>query len=1180
MNRDASHSGECYSMRDVGGWNGSNVYPYQLASQRHGHQDSLLTRQQANEGFSRGGQPPHPRMHFPPFSSTVGLACGSSPFNDTLPPVNSSPIHSGWMPHNPHYPRFHGVQPVFLPVERGNAQFHRPCLQPPSPCHMGVCNFCTRISCCGNSAFPKRPRLEGERYLPTLENGSTTSVFPATFQAAPQAHKTPLRTTRPPPPLVKTVQNGSHHRISAVHSSGAKTPQISPARNISGNNFKRVLSAHNGCLRDSIKYGDEVIQFRSNSVIKSSTALCKVRPQYFGRTSFEPTKRSYGNEVDKNNSTNSEQHNKIEKDATSSHDNIHNDTSISLNQAKKEWTEKRSRYSQSNTADTEKTSYSMRSEELLEHVSSSGACDQALDCMATREHVQQERQERCFAEPQEKRFVSRDGNQSGKDQSSDVKIKQHASVCNCCNESRSLLDIPKRRQYMPQNDCTPSAAPRDYEKEYPSTIRDNSYENSRATREKYGNYSALSPTGYHKCDTELRKQSDTNQQFTPPPKDKIAQCYPTTKADHQKCGDNPFKLLAPHFNLPESTVPQLRRGRPRTRGLKDKSFGYGSVPKYCLTSCHQSLPSKSFSHRERNMHTNDDHVFSASSCIDTNNNTRATDQIRYEPFVTNENSTTSVRNSEHEQQITRQPLVLDPQYDRNTNISDPSPVLQYQHFSSDKTHVKNIDRNRDRMGQWTHHDMSRDETTKVGNLLKSPKRESPCCDDSNFVTSLNELLKRRTDTSERQQRSNFSFDETQRKEVTLFQNKNLHTQSSQCEEERREATSFQCKRDVESVEENQKPTNSDCYENRRIGITGFPNKRTETRSLHRRVSEEDPGRSASRRLPIPNCEETESRDFKATAISSGTQVSNIVENKSLNDEVTDTSEIQQACRSSRAVPLPPDEDELDDMDSTCGGYAIDHSSLPKIVAVHSILKRDEIRGADQSPLTTSDKKYWNDVLKKLNSEMNNLDEGVQTQQGKPEMNPEVSTTSSLRSLSKESKFIDNQKQKEPSSEDKNFTLSPKKDSVTQPERLNDGKMNEGIPHWTTWEYLSTSSKNVTIRVRNPSAYAETERKTHLTRKKPTVAELSDKILVTRERIQKETIPWKKKLLHSLEAIFTKRLRKTEKETGEKASIPFEEEKAKEESKEKKNGQKERRNSQGGKEKIAAPRQKQTIKKKL
>ena len=1130
-------------------------------------------------------------MHFPPFSSTVGLACGSSPFNDTLPPVNSSPIHPGWMPHNPHYPRFHGVQPIFLPVERSNVHFHRQCHQPPSPCHMSVCNFCSRISCCGNSAFPKRPRLEGERFLTTLESGTTTSAFTATLQAS-QARKTPHRTIRPPPPLVKTVQNVSHHRKSAAHRSGTETPQISHAKNISGNDFKHVLSAHNGCLSDSIKCGNGLIQFQSNAVRKSSTVLSKVHPQYSSKTCFEPTKRDYSSEVDRNNNTRSVEHNEIEKYTTSSHDNIHKDVSMSLNHAKKEWTEKRSRYRQSNTTDTEEESYSMRSEEQPKHVSPSKACDQALDRMTTREHVQQERQQRCFETLEEKK--SRDGNQSGKGQSCDAKVKQHKSVCKCCNESRSLLYIPKKRQCMPQNDFSPVAAPSDCKEEYPSTIRDNAFENNRAISEKYGNKSALSPTGYQKCSTELRKHSYKNHQFTPPPRDKTSQCFPTSKADHQECSDSPCKFQAPHYNLPESTVPQLRRGRPRTRGLKDKTLGYGGVLKYFPSSC-QSLPSKSVSPCNRSMQTKDDYAFSESSCIDTDNvSTRVTDQKRYKPSVTKENSTTSMRNSEHELQIARQPVVLDQprktttsgaQYDRNTNKSVTSPVQRYQHFSSEKTHnIKNIDRNQDQMDPWTQYQetcrnrcqdspsVSRDETTNVGNLLQSPKRKSPCSDDSKFVTSLNELLKRRTGAFEGQQRSNFSFDETQRKKATLFQNKNVHTQSSQCQEEIREATMFQSKRNVK-VEENQNSTSSEWDENRRMGITGSPNKRTEAQSSPRRVSEEDPGRLASHRLPIPNCEETESRIFKAKAISSGTQA--------FYNMATDASKTEQPCHSSCAVPLPPDEDELDDMDSGCGGYAIDHSSFPKIVAVHSIVKRDETRGADQSKLSESDKKYWNDLLNKLNSQMNKFNEGIEFQQSKPEMTPEVSTTSNLKSLLKGSKFMENQKQTEPSPEDRNFTLSPKKDSVTQPESLNEGKMNESISRWAMWEYLSTSSPNVTIHVREPSACPETERKTtHLPRKKRTVAELSEKILVTRERIQKETIPWKKKLLHSLEAIFTKRLRKTEKETGEKSSISFEEEKVKEESKEKKSGQKERRNSQGGKEKIAAPRQKQTIKKKL
>ena len=49
-------------------------------------------------------------------------------------------------------------------------------------------------------------------------------------------------------------------------------------------------------------------------------------------------------------------------------------------------------------------------------------------------------------------------------------------------------------------------------------------------------------------------------------------------------------------------------------------------------------------------------------------------------------------------------------------------------------------------------------------------------------------------------------------------------------------------------------------------------------------------------------------------------------------------------------------------------------------------------------------------------------------------------------------------------------------------------------------------------------------------------ELCQKILETRKRSSQETCKWKKKLLQSLEIVFTKRLRKTERDTGLKASI--------------------------------------------
>ena len=51
-------------------------------------------------------------------------------------------------------------------------------------------------------------------------------------------------------------------------------------------------------------------------------------------------------------------------------------------------------------------------------------------------------------------------------------------------------------------------------------------------------------------------------------------------------------------------------------------------------------------------------------------------------------------------------------------------------------------------------------------------------------------------------------------------------------------------------------------------------------------------------------------------------------------------------------------------------------------------------------------------------------------------------------------------------------------------------------------------------------------------------DLCKKILQTRERFDQEDIKWKKKILRSLEIVLTKRLRKLERETGQKADIAF------------------------------------------
>ena len=49
-------------------------------------------------------------------------------------------------------------------------------------------------------------------------------------------------------------------------------------------------------------------------------------------------------------------------------------------------------------------------------------------------------------------------------------------------------------------------------------------------------------------------------------------------------------------------------------------------------------------------------------------------------------------------------------------------------------------------------------------------------------------------------------------------------------------------------------------------------------------------------------------------------------------------------------------------------------------------------------------------------------------------------------------------------------------------------------------------------------------------------QLAKKIIETRQRYSLENIPWKKKILKSLEGVLMKRLRKLEKDTGLKADL--------------------------------------------
>ena len=1118
---------------------------------------------------SIGGQHPLSRPNLLPFSSTVGLACVSSPFNDALPQINNSPIHPNWMPHNPHHSCIRGalsntkwpvVQPVFLPVERSDVHFQRGCHHHPPPCHMNVYNCCTHISHCSSSSSPKRPRLEGNQLLPMPQNRTIKSAFKASFQTS-QFYETALRRTRSPPPLVKTSQNGCHHRTPEVPHSGTEKREASKARSTTVTVSRNVSPVHsNDSVKCSIKNGDEAVGSHSTTLRESSATLCKDSAQCSSATRF--SKRGYSSVADKKSNTIGEQQRKVD-----------NEIEQRINNGEKVCSEKHCRCKQLNTPDKTKESYSIRSEEQPEHfISAFKPCGEALHCRTT--------QKQSFPKRKEDIFVSWEDNQNGKHQSCNANVNHYTSVSKSCSLPQSSPDIPRRRQSIPQHYHTLSVVPGDYEEERPVKTRDSFHE--RATSEENLNYPAISPKGYQKWCTGLYNNSYQNMRFSNVPGDEIAPSHQTPKvADDQRCDNSPFNSQALHSRL-QSKVPQLRRGRPRTKGLKDNSPGYNDALA-CSPTNRQSHLSKVIlcdtPQCEHSMQSNDSDVFSVSSTSDINNSSAtARDKTRHQPFVPKDTTAISVKRFENEHQIRRQTvdqprktISLGDPHNPNANLSITSHDQQYQ-----KTHnIENIDRNRDQMvSSMQHQDLFRNHYQKPPSLsvvntpnantsCNAPKRNSllaPSTDSTKFVTNLNELLKLRTASSQRQHKSNdFLFDETQRQDAAQSRHKPVGIQSSQCPEKKQESTICQSKWNAK--------TNLEDDKNQRRNTARFPNEAPEVHSSDRHLAKGEPGRSVALILARPNCEEIDSRDYKAmTSNNSGNQEPYIVKNDVLSEQSADTSKAQPCCPSSRAIPLPPAEDDLDNMDGGCGGYAIDHSSLPKIVAVHSIVKRDEAVPEDECTLfSASDKKYWNDLLKKLTSELSDSHGEMERQHCKSETTSQMSETSTFG----RSKDTDARNQNK---------VSP--DSSMQPESLNNAKMNDNISQFAMWEYLSSPSTNLTVNVRNPTDYAETEKKSPSPRKKPTVAELSEKILVTRERIKQETIPWKKKLLYSLEAIFIKRLRKTEKETGQKANISLDEEKAKEESKEKRNGQKERRYSQAGKEKIAGPRHKQTTKKKL
>ena len=426
--------------------------------------------------------------------------------------------------------------------------------------------------------------------------------------------------------------------------------------------------------------------------------------------------------------------------------------------------------------------------------------------------------------------------------------------------------------------------------------------------------------------------------------------------------------------------------------------------------------------------------------------------------------------------------------------------------------------------------------------------------NSSGVISLNELQKRRVKLSEDQNRSNDRprFDFNDEKDVSLDPIDVVRVKFQ--EELKRPSTHYHSKlTDTERFEGHQIPIDLPCDEHHRqqkrrfstseTTVVQCPHNQEPMGELMRYQGQED--HSSNRKLPTPNCENNTSPIHTIEPrVTSGDC-----------DQAIDTLQVQQICSDSRNLPPLPSGSDWDNIDSGCGGYAIDHNALPRIVAVHSIVTEDEAL-KESNLFSATDKKYWSDLLQKLTV---NVNEDSNFQPGKPRKIVKASHTNNLVNRSQVDTVKDVQ----------DVTYRAEKDYSSQQESLNAANLYSNVKKWTLLKYLSSPSKELTIEVKGPMECVEVdeaERKQQSPRRKLTVSELSKKILYTRERIKKEAIPWKKKLLFSLEATFIRRLRKTEKETGEKADIVIDEDKEKEESKEE-NAEKVKCNKPGRKKKI-------------
>lgn len=379
------------------------------------------------------------------------------------------------------------------------------------------------------------------------------------------------------------------------------------------------------------------------------------------------------------------------------------------------------------------------------------------------------------------------------------------------------------------------------------------------------------------------------------------------------------------------------------------------------------------------------------------------------------------------------------------------------------------------------------------------------------LTTLNELKIRRNSTDDQMKfNSHYSLDENVEKEVLLSSDHPEAKTRTLYEQRRGKPVQAQCK----LIDNNEFQGNSDkaCDEHYRPSWGRFPIVQI-TVPHSQEVTEEFPhyqveGNSSKRKLSTASDDKVELPSHRVqTSVNAGG-----------NERKVKATHPQETCSRPRNLPPLPSDSNLDSADVDCGGFAIDHSALPKIVAVHSIV------GQKKGP------KKVKTVSNCDSDESRGLESKTRART--------VLTGSQSNALKDQLRM------------DPDEISAIEKGNGYPGETLRHRKILSKAKNWTLWNYLSSPSKELTIEVEGPAECVEvvkTEKKQQTPRKKLTVPELSKKILYTRERIQKETIPWKKKLLFRLEKAFIRRLRKTEKETQEKADIVIDDNKNEEES---------------------------------